>query len=444
MSEGRTSSIVYGAKTKLDDNLEMTLDRSFATSSNESTNSNIFGLSGDINDRWAASGSFERGTVQNHDGTQDKRNAGSLGLGFLDKDKETQDIKLKASSKIELRFDEGQEDKRQYLLYNTVEHKINPDTTLFAKANFSQTKNTTNTSTEAQYKELVLGSAYRPVNVDWLNLLAKYTYLEDDSPSSQTDMSDIQEEKSHILATEAVLDLTDKWQLSEKLAYKLGEEKVSGFDFTKTQTWLYINRLGFNINRDWQIAGEYRILTQKQAEDRKQGALIELARNIDEYLQIGVGYNFTDFNDDLTNLDYTAHGPFFRITGKLYDRTPEEIERSQQRAFGRKKKGILGVRIKERFKKQEDEAVKKVLALFEQANEALEAGEFEKAKEKYNQVIVSLAQIEIEEILKIDEIIEREEEIRAIFESANRLYKDGKVDQALERYNKCADYIKKI
>ena len=50
-----------------------------------------------------------------------------------------------------------------------------------------------------------------------------------------------------------------------------------------------------------------------------------------------MGYNFTDFDDDLTSLDYTAHGPFIRLTGKFYDRTPEEIERLKKR---REKKRI--------------------------------------------------------------------------------------------------------
>jgi len=113
------------------------------------------------------------------------------------------------------------------------------------------------------------------------------------------------------------MDLTKKWQLTEKIAYKIGEEQVSGFGFTKTQTWLWINRLAYNIDKDWQIAGEYRILTQKQAEDNKQGVLIELSRNIGEFLQVGVGYNLTDFNDDLTHLNYTSQGPFIRFTCKF-------------------------------------------------------------------------------------------------------------------------------
>ena len=332
----------YGATTGLvrekdGRSLEGTFTRQHSESSNESSNSNIFGLSGDINDRWAAFGTFEKGAVRYHDGTDASRYAGSLGFGFVDRDEDTDDIRLKASSKLELRFDNGVEDKRQYLLYNAIEGKVTPNTTLFAKANLSQTKNTTTDTTEAQYKELSLGAAYRPIDVDWLNLLAKYTYLEDDAPASQSDINDIEAEKAHVLAGEAVIDLSDKWQLSEKLAYKMGEEKVTGFDFTETSTWLWINRLGYRINQDWEVAGEYRLLAQKQAEDQKHGALFEASRNIGDYFQIGVGYNFTEFNDDLTHLDYTSHGPYIRITAMFFDRSAKEKKRAAKRIKERQK-----------------------------------------------------------------------------------------------------------
>ncbi len=327
-----TQANTYGlTKEKDGKKLEGTFTEQKSRSSTEVSNTNIFGLSGDINDKWAAQGSFERGIVQNHSGSQATRNAGSIGLGFVDKDKQTQEVRLKASSKLELRLDDGQEEKRQFLIYNAIEGKINPNTTLFAKANISQTKNTTTNLAEAQYKELVTGAAYRPVNFDRLNLLGKYTYLEDDSPSGQSDFSDIEKEKSHTLAGEAVYDLTDKWQLVEKLAYKQGEEKVTGFDFTKTQTWLIVHRLNYNIDRNWQVGAEYRRLTQKQAKDYKQGALVEVSRKIGEFIQVGAGYNFTDFNDDLTHLDYKAQGPFVRLTAKFYDRTPKEIERAREK-----------------------------------------------------------------------------------------------------------------
>ncbi len=322
MNENKTSSVNFGINRKINNNLSVNAGRNLITSKNGKTFSNIFGLSGNINDKWGMQGTFEKGVVQDYDGSQYKRKAGTMGLSYVNRDVQAQEIIFKASSKSELRLDEGEEDKKQILLYNAVEGKLDSNTTVFAKANMSETKNITTGLIEAQFKELGFGLAYRPVGIDWLNLLAKYTYLEDDSPVVQSDNNDIEEEKAHIISGETIIDVTAKWQLVEKVAYKIGEEKVTGFDFTKTSTWLWINRLNYNINKDWQVSGEYRILTQDQAEDQKCGFLFELSRNMGRYVQMGIGYNFTKFNDDLTHLNYMVQGPFIRLTAKFYDHKP--------------------------------------------------------------------------------------------------------------------------
>ena len=308
---------------------------------NSTSNTNILGLSGDIGERLGIRVNYERGFIQLYDGKETKRNAGSVGLSYVEKDLETGRARLQASTKLELRLDEGDEDKRQFLTHNAVEWKTTPDLILFAQANFSQTENKTSDTIEAEYKEFVTGLAYRPINFDRLNLLAKCTYLSDDSPSGQSDTADIDEEKGYVYALEGIYDLTDRLEVVEKFAYKIGEEKVTGFDFTKTNTWLWINRLNYEIADKWQLGGEYRLLTQKEAEDERQGILVEMTRDIGEFIQLGGGYNWTDFNDDLTALDYTGHGPFLRLTGKFYDRTPGEIERFRKIREERKKERLL-------------------------------------------------------------------------------------------------------
>jgi predicted porin len=49
---------------------------------------------------------------------------------------------------------------------------------------------------------------------------------------------------------------------------------------------------------------EYRWLDVDEADDNRQGVLLGIDRHINDHLKIGVGYNFTDFSDDLTDLDY--------------------------------------------------------------------------------------------------------------------------------------------
>ena len=42
-----------------------------------------------------------------------------------------------------------------------------------------------------------------------------------------------------------------------------------------------------------------------------------LYRHIGRNLKFGVGYNFTDFSDDLTDLDYDSQGFFINLVGKI-------------------------------------------------------------------------------------------------------------------------------
>jgi hypothetical protein len=59
------------------------------------------------------------------------------------------------------------------------------------------------------------------------------------------------------------------------------------------------------------------MLDLPEAEDRRAGALVGMYQHIGENLKVGVGYNFTDFSDDLTDLSYNSQGVFFNFVGKM-------------------------------------------------------------------------------------------------------------------------------
>ncbi|MDP3297136.1 MAG: hypothetical protein Q8N09_06020 [Thermodesulfovibrionia bacterium] len=52
-TEGEKTVSVIGAKRKLNDKLEFTTEKEYTSTKEETSNANIFGLSGDINDKWA-------------------------------------------------------------------------------------------------------------------------------------------------------------------------------------------------------------------------------------------------------------------------------------------------------------------------------------------------------------------------------------------------------
>jgi hypothetical protein len=69
--------------------------------------------------------------------------------------------------------------------------------------------------------------------------------------------------------------------------------------------------------KDWEGSVEGRVLDMPDLDQRRSGALVALYRYLGEHFKIGVGYNFTDFSEDLTDLSYDDHGWFFNLVGML-------------------------------------------------------------------------------------------------------------------------------
>ena len=423
--------------------LEGSLSRAYSESKTEVSRSNIFGLTGDINDRWAISGSLERGEVQNYDGTEAIRNALTLGAGYVKKDAETGEQTLKSSLKLETRFDEGNENKQQYLVLQTIEGKLTPELSLFTKAEFSRTRNDTSNRTEARYREMVFGGAYRPIDFDRLNLLGRYTYQENRAPAGQSNSADISQSRAHIFATEGIYDINEKWQLAEKFAYRIAEEKVSGFDFAKTHTWLMIHRLNYKIDADWVVGGEFRLLTQQEAKDNKRGFLLEVTRRIGEYAQIGLGYNFTQFNDDLTKLDYTTQGPFVRLTGTMYDRTKDEIERSKQKWLDEKIARWAWDIVGQEFSKKESPILEELNGYYMMAERAYQKGRLEEAQKIYKDIITAGLMMFEEASEHIRAQISQEKKLQDMRDLANQYIKNGQYDKAKKILEKILEEIEK-
>jgi len=441
--DGQSSDSSYSlSKVKDGKKLKGTFTRKYAEGDSEVSQSNIFGLTGEIDDRWAATGSYERATVKNLDGTETQRDSLALLGGYVRKNSETGIEELKSSTKIEVRFDEGQEDKRQYLISSSTEGQLTQGLSVYGKVEMSATRNTSLGFTEASHKELIIGGAYRPIMRDDLNLLARYTYLEEKSPAGQVDFADIEEERSHVIAAEGIYDLTERWQITEKFAYRISEEKVAGFDFTKTHTWLMIHRLNYKITKDWAVGGEFRMLTQREAKDRKRGILVEATRRLGEYAQLGVGYDFTDFSDDLTNLDYTTQGPFLRITGKLYDRTPEEIERARQQWIDEKVLRWSWMMVTEELSRDDSPILEELNDYFSMAEAAYQSGDFKESKRIYKDIIIASQMMFDEAAEYIRAQIAREEQLKEMQDLADQYYKNGQYEKAKKILQKILDEAK--
>ncbi len=418
--------------------LETAYTRKLSDTQAQRSASNIFGLTGDVNDRVAANASLEQGIVQGIDGSLYHRTAITGGFGYVEKDEEGKE-KIKSSTKAELRIDRGTQDKQQIVLYQDAQGKVSDEMTLSAKFQYSQTKDRTLNKVEAQYKEIMLGTAYRPIMDDKLNLFAKYTYKENQGPAGQVNISDIEQTKMQVFSAEGAYDLTEDWQLVEKMAFRIMEEKVTGFEFSRTHTWLLVNRANYRLGQDWKIGAEYRILAVQEAQDRKSGYLVEAVRSLNDNVELGVGYNFTDFVDDLTNLSYTVQGPYVRMTGKLYDRTPEERALARQKWLDHRIELYAWKMVNTEFTRKDSPVVLEMNAMYREAQAANQRGQYEQSRKLYKDVILA-TQIMFEEAANfVRKHISFEEKLFNAAQRAKEYYDKGELWAAKKLWEKIVE-----
>jgi len=67
----------------------------------------------------------------------------------------------------------------------------------------------------------------------------------------------------------------------------------------------------------YELLVEGRLLDMTDLNERRSGALAAVSRYLGDHLKIGIGYNFTDFSDDLTDLSYDHSGFFLNVTGSM-------------------------------------------------------------------------------------------------------------------------------
>ena len=315
-TDGRTHKVTVGSTYRMNDKTDIYSENQFKNTQEETSNSDIIGITYLPTDRWNIDIKYENSRVKKDradsyvEHNVIKRDTGSLGV--------TYDYgPLRIDSGLELRFDRGDETEHQYVTANALKYDVNKEWTFLGKCNYSLTRNLTHSTDDARFFEVSTGFAYRPITLDKLNMLFKYTFLEDLAPLSQDGSTDV-DERSHVVSLEGIYDLSRYFSLGGKAAYKSSQMRLgrTSGEWFYSDTMLFVGRVNYHVIKNWDAELEYRFLRVVQADDYKHGPLVCLYRHFGDHVKVGVGYNFTDFNDDLTNLDYEAGGWFVNFVAK--------------------------------------------------------------------------------------------------------------------------------
>lgn len=313
---GRRGLLTTGGRTRFGDNMSVFGEERLQHGDGPSGLTHAFGLELAPTEHLNYGFAVEAGRLSDPDVGDMDRRAISFSLGYSKDD-------IKYAGNLEYRDEDGDaSDRTTWLMRNTLGYQTTPDWRLIGRLNVSFSDASQGNFFDGDYVEFVTGYAYRPVDNDRLNLLFKYTYFYNlPSPGQLTDADGLADyaQRSHIFSVDGMYDVRPWVSLGGKYAYRLGQlrENRTGGDWFDSKTQLLIGRADFHWIHAWDLLAEARYLDVDAADDSRFGWLLGAYRHVNDSVKVGVGYNFTDFSDDLTDLSFHSRGWFFNVIGKL-------------------------------------------------------------------------------------------------------------------------------
>ncbi len=318
----RRGNLSSGFKTHFSDTTSVYLEERYSHGDVPTGLTHATGIDIAPNDRWNYGASLDFGTLRDKQtGAELERRAAGFKVGYAFD-------QVTFASVLEYRVDETEAadlsttERKTWLTKNSLKYQFTPDWRLIGKLNYSDSQSSQGEFYDGRFVESVLGYGYRPVSHDRLNLLAKYTYFYNLPSANQVTINNSAAEfiqKSHILSVDSIYDLTPRWSLGGKYAYRLGQISQDRADpeFFDSRAHLYIVRSDWHVLRSWDLTVEARLLDLPDAGDQKEGALAALFYHVNDHVKLGLGYNWSSFSDDLTDLSFDHQGAFINLVGKI-------------------------------------------------------------------------------------------------------------------------------
>ena len=319
----RKGTLVSGAKRRLGDSSSVYLEERYQHAGTLSGLTHATGVNLVAKEHWNFGGSAEVGTlVDSKSGAETDRKAAGVNVGYG-----TDWIQW--SSAVEYRRDDAQHldlshtQRTSWLFRNRFKLVLTPDWRMIGKIDHSFSDSSLGDFYAGGYTEVVIGYAYRPVKHDRLNALVKYTFFDNIPSPDQVGMQNTPVEflqRSHIGAFDLSYDITPRWTIGGKYAYRLGQASLDRVNrqFFDNAAQLAVLRVDWRFLKSWESLAEARMLDLPDIEQRRIGALVGIYRYLGKHLKVGAGYNFTDFSDDLTDLSYDQQGVFVNVVGTTW------------------------------------------------------------------------------------------------------------------------------
>ena len=304
----RQNGWTLGQRWRLSQQVNLFNESQYLKTPNESGLAHTFGMDFYPAQGWNLGFTLQDGDLTNSEGGNVDRNAVSISGGRTSPDTDW-------NSKLEWRKDSGAEQREQWVSSNRLTHKINESWRIAARLNYSETEDQLDAAAGAKFVEGNVGFAWRPWNSTRWGVFGRYTYLYDLSTLGQVGGADY-DQKSQIVSLEGVYKHDQHWEFAAKAARREGEVRFGRLagEWEDSSTTFMAAQARYELRTQWHALAEYRWLDVTDGGTRT-GWLVGVDRDINTNFRIGVGYNFTDFSDDLTDFDYDHRGWFLNMVG---------------------------------------------------------------------------------------------------------------------------------
>ena len=308
--------VVVGGRRTLSETVSVFGENTYDMFGQRDSLTSAYGVTYQPYDAFSTTVAFEMGRVADNGANDFDRRAVSLGMAYATED-------LSAKGRLEYRTEDGvlsgsDLDNDTVLATLDLSYKIDETQRIIFSADSLRSRSNEASFRDGDYTDISLGYALRPIENDRFNMLARYRYLDDDIGQQLDGTDDTgQVQRSHVASVDASYDLDRNWTINGKFGYRSAQTAADRTsEYAQNDAWLGVLGARYHLVNDWDLLAEARHLSLTTADVTETSALIAVFKQINGNLQIGAGYNFSSFSDDLTDLTYDDQGVFLNIVAQ--------------------------------------------------------------------------------------------------------------------------------
>ncbi len=235
--------------------------------------------------------------------TQDNA-AISAALEFLPKEEP-----IKASAKVEVSQSSLSD---RFNLALAGDYRFQRDLSAIVKFRLGRDASRSTDGYQDQY-HLITGLAYRPVDHNVVNLLAKMEV----KGNKNHYIAPFLDYQASIASMHAYVEPVRRVELGIKYAFKVAEESSPALSVA-THSHFILLRADYDLTEAISVGGEFRSLWQAEAGDRLDGYSLDLGYALMKNVRLTTGYNFKGYYErDLVSASLSNHGPFIGVHFKF-------------------------------------------------------------------------------------------------------------------------------